>query len=304
MSNISPFVSIIIPVYNDRDRLEKCLDILENQTYPKESYEVIVVDNNSTDDIKSSVAKFSQATYAFEGISGSYSARNKGLSIAKGEILGFTDSDCAPTLNWIEKGVDQILKNPDCGLVAGCIKFSFKDPERPNSAELYDSLYFLQQETYIKERHFGATANVFTTRKIFDTVGLFNTALKSGGDRDWGERVYAAGFQQIYATDVVIAHPARASFQELNKKLRRVYTGGFYINKKSEKPILELLQEVIYDIKPPARFLFKFLKEQGIDGKKDRIGVIFIYMFLKLSKATTELKLYLKEHYKAQLSVE
>ena len=304
MNSISPFVSIIIPVYNDRKRLEKCLDILENQTYPKDAYEVIVVDNNSTDDIKSSVAKFPQAIYSFEGVAGSYSARNKGLSIAKGEVLGFTDSDCAPASNWIEKGVEQILKNPSCGLIAGRIDFSFQDPDRPNPAELYDSLYFLQQETYIKERHFGATANVFTTRKIFETVGLFNAELKSGGDRDWGERVYGAGFEQIYATDVVIAHPARTSFQELNKKLRRVYTGGFYINKKSEKPILDLLQEVIYDIKPPARFLFRFLKERGIEGKADRIGVIFIYMFLKISKATTELALYWKEHHRSQLSME
>lgn len=301
MSNTTtPFISVIIPVYNDYDRLKKCLEILDSQTYPKQSYEVIVIDNNSTDNIKSLVETFEQTKYAFEAVPGSYSARNTGLSIAQGEILGFTDSDCAPAENWIEKGVANILKHPGCGLVAGRINFAFQDPENPHPAELYDSLYFLQQETYIKEDHFGATANVFTTRQIFDSVGLFNATLKSGGDREWGERVYAAGYKQIYAADVEIAHPARASFQELNKKLRRVYKGGFYINKKSEIPIFDLLRELTFDIKPPARFLFRALKERGINNRKKRMSVVILYMSLKLSKAITELQLYWKEHWNLQ----
>lgn len=297
---ITPFVSVIIPVYNDYERLKRCLAILDAQTYPKQSYEVIVVDNNSTDDIQGLVKQFEQTKYAFESVPGSYSARNKGLAIAIGEILGFTDSDCAPAKNWIENGVANILKHPNCGLVAGRINFSFHNPENPRPVELYDSLYFLQQEKYIKEDHFGATANVFTTRKIFDAVGLFNATLKSGGDREWGERVYAAGYEQIYAADVEISHPARSSFQELNKKLRRVYKGGFYINKKSEIPIVDLLKELTVDIKPPARFLFRALKERGINNRKKQMSVVILYMSLKMSKAITELQLYWKEHWHFQ----
>lgn len=296
----TPFVSVIIPVYNDYDRLKKCLEILDAQTYPKQSYEVIVVDNNSTDDISSLVQHFEQTKYEFEPVPGSYSARNKGLAIAKGEILGFTDSDCVPAANWIEKGVANILKYPDCGLVAGRINFSFQNPTNPHPAELYDSLYFLQQKKYIEDDHFGATANVFTTRKIFDAVGLFNATLKSGGDRDWGERVYAAGYEQIYAADVEIAHPARASFQELNTKLRRVYKGGFYINKKAELPIFALLKELTFDIKPPARFLFQSLRARGINNRNKQISVVILYMSLKVSKAITELQLYWQEHWNLQ----
>ena len=300
MSDTTPFVSVIIPVYNDYDRLKKCLEILDAQTYPKQAYEVIVVDNNSTDDIKSLVEQFQQAKYEFEATPGSYSARNKGLSIANGDILGFTDSDCLPATTWVEKGVANILTHVGCGLVAGCINFSFQNPENPHPVELYDSLYFLQQEKYIEEDHFGATANLFTTRQIFDAVGLFNATLKSGGDREWGERVYAAGYEQIYAAEVEIAHPARASFEELNKKLRRVYKGGFYINKKSEIPILNLLKELTVDIKPPARFLFRVLKERGVDDRKKRTSVVILYMSLKISKAITELQLYWQERWNLQ----
>ncbi|MEM1253012.1 MAG: glycosyltransferase family 2 protein [Cyanobacteria bacterium P01_H01_bin.21] len=294
------FVSIIIPVYNDSQRLQQCLTRLDNQSYPKHLYEVIVVDNNSTEDLTSIVSQFSQAKYAFEPISGSYSARNTGIKLAKGDILGFTDSDCSPESDWIETGVAQILKHPNCGFVAGKIKFSFQDSKNPTPAELYDSLIFLQQEKYVKEAHFGATANLFTTPKIFTQVGLFNATLKSGGDREWGERVYAADYEQIYAADVIISHPARADFEALNKKLRRVYEGNFWKNKKSMTPVFEFLKEVIYDAKPPIRYLLGILKNKDIAGLWKRIAVVYIYTRLRLSRAAVNLTLYFKEYSKSR----
>ena len=290
------FISIIIPTYNDSQRLQHCLTLLENQTYPKHLYEVIVVDNNSTEDLEGIVSQFSQAKYAFESAPGSYSARNTGLSIAKGDIIGFTDSDCAPAKDWIEKGAAQILKHPGCGFVAGKISFSFQEPGNPNPAELYDSLNFLQQEKYVTQNNFGATANLFTTPEVFEAVGLFDASLKSGGDRNWGKRVHAAGYLQIYADDVEIAHPARASFEELNKKLCRVYEGSFRINNKSETPVFEFLREIIVDITPPGRYLRAILSEKTLNGSRKRLSVLGIYIRLKFSKAITELRLYWQAH--------
>ncbi|MBO1348747.1 MAG: glycosyltransferase family 2 protein [Hormoscilla sp. GUM202] len=100
-------VSVIIPVYNDAEPLRTCLECLENQTYPKESYEVIVVDNASQSDTASVVNEFSQAMITYEKKPGSYAARNKGISVAKGEIIAFTDADCIPAADWIEKGVEK-----------------------------------------------------------------------------------------------------------------------------------------------------------------------------------------------------
>ncbi|HAA30818.1 MAG TPA: glycosyl transferase family 2, partial [Cyanobacteria bacterium UBA8553] len=75
-----PFVSVIVPVFNDAKRLKICLDALEHQTYPKHLYEVIVVDNGSdkNEDIEGVVAQFGQAIASYESIPGSYAARNKG----------------------------------------------------------------------------------------------------------------------------------------------------------------------------------------------------------------------------------
>ena len=65
------------------------MNVLEHQTYPQESYEIIVIDNNSEEDIAAVVNQFGQARLTYESRRGSYAARNKGLSVAKGNVLGF-----------------------------------------------------------------------------------------------------------------------------------------------------------------------------------------------------------------------
>ncbi|MBF0233903.1 MAG: glycosyltransferase family 2 protein [Desulfamplus sp.] len=60
-----PFISVIVPTYNDSLRLSYCLNALRSQTYPKSRYEIIVVDNNSTEDIRS-IANQNDCIYTFE----------------------------------------------------------------------------------------------------------------------------------------------------------------------------------------------------------------------------------------------
>jgi len=287
-----PFVSIIIPTFNDSERLRHCLNLLESQTYPKHLYEVIVVDNNSSDNIAQVVAEFQQASYAFESAPGSYNARNKALTVAKGEILGFTDSDCAPASDWIKQGVEQMLAYPGCGLVAGRINFSFEDPNDPTPAELYDSLHFLQQEKYVREGNFGVTANLFTRPEVFEAVGVFNATLKSGGDREWGKRVHAAGYTQVYADSVVITHPARTDLKALIQKLCRVYRGDFQIKQQAGIPFSQLAWLILLDLKPPARYLIEILQNDDIKDVRKRVSVVYIYMYLRVRKAVVKLQLY------------
>ena len=109
------FVSVIVPVFNNGDRLAKCLKALYVQTYPYADYEVIVVDNNSTERIDSVCEQFPNVRYETESEQGSYAARNRGLSIAKGEVIAFTDSNCIPDAEWIAAGV-RALSDTNAGL--------------------------------------------------------------------------------------------------------------------------------------------------------------------------------------------
>ncbi len=225
------FVSVIIPVFNDHERLAICLQTLEEQTYPKERYEVIVVDNGSSVDMTLVVAPFPHAQLIREARVGSYAARNKGLSIAKGTVIAFTDADCIPKPDWIEKGVNCIQSVENCGLVAGHIEIFFRNPTRPNGVELYEYAIALRQKKNLDENNFGATANVFTLRKAIDSVGAFNDQLKSGGDKEWGHRVFFTGYKLIYAPDASVQHPARYTLGQLYNKITRM-TGGHYTIKQ------------------------------------------------------------------------
>jgi glycosyltransferase involved in cell wall biosynthesis len=124
-----PFVSAIVPVLNDAKRLKKWLEALAAQTYPKDAYGIIVVDNGSTDGAREAVERFN-LKYIREPAQGLHKARNAGIMTAKGEILAFTDADCIPAPDWLERGVSVVLSTPDCGLAAGRIDVFAQNPDK------------------------------------------------------------------------------------------------------------------------------------------------------------------------------
>ncbi|WP_414565670.1 MULTISPECIES: glycosyltransferase [unclassified Anabaena] len=288
------FISVIIPVFNDSRKLILCLEALENQIYPKHLYEVIVVDNASEEDIKSITVKFKQTKFCYESQPGSYAARNQGISTAKGEILAFTDSDCIPALDWIEKGVKHLISTPNCGLVAGRIDLFFQNPDKPTSVEIFEKieLNFPQKEK-LEELHYGMTANIFTFRHIFDNVGDFDSTLKSGGDREWGQRVFAAGYEQVYADDACVNHPARHSFSQLRKRVARL-TGGKFDRMMSQKPsLMEIFLDIVETFKPPFRSLYRAWKNKELTSNQQKIQLILVMFFARYIVISEKIRLYL-----------
>lgn len=296
-NSFSQFVSVIVPVYNDGERLKLCLVALDYQTYPKNLYEVIVIDNGSdeAENIQKIVNKFTQTCFTFESKPGSYAARNHGLSIAKGEIIAFTDADCIPKNNWLEKGVEKLLSVPNCGLVGGKIEIFFNNPHQLTPVEVYEKVMALPQKEFVETYHYGATANVFTWKKIIQQVGDFNSFLKSGGDVDWGNRVYGYGYHQIYAENVCVLHPARYSFRQLSKKTRR-YIGGNYdlmhYNAKDTRQFYwRFLVSLSLDLIPPVNFTLSTFADKRLTGIKEKIIVSMIFWWLRYISALEKLRL-------------
>lgn len=286
MGNLStPLVSVIIPVFNDSQRLKSCLEALENQTYSKSLYEVVVIDNGSDEDIKIVVEHFKKAFAVYENRPSSYAARNKGLAVAKGEIIAFTDADCIPAPDWIEKGVAHLLHTPGCGLVAGRINLFFRIPNKPTIAELYESITAFPQKENIEKYRYGATANCFTFKSVIDKVGDFDDTLKSGGDYEWGQRIFLAGYKQIYVDDVCIKHPARHSLAELYQKNLRIYGGARDMNLlKTSSPLKEFLADVSKDLLPPFRLYFRILLDKKFLTNREKFQYLIGYVFLKYAK--------------------
>ncbi len=215
-----PLVSVIVPAHNASARIERLLSALAKQTLT-ESYETIVVDDASTDATPQHVAAFPAVRYVrTQHRAGSYAARNRGLEAARGSIVAFTDADCVPMANWLERGVDAL--GPGIDLVAGRVKTDL--PARPSTAALVDSIRFLDQELYVT-LGFGATANLLVRRSAFDRVGIFNVRLQSGGDREFGMRATDTGSVIRYAPNAVVLHESRDTLQALVRKSIRIGRG-------------------------------------------------------------------------------
>lgn len=283
----TPFVSVIIPVYNDPKRLERCLQALENQTYAK--YEVIVVDNASDESIAPIVRQFPHARAAHENRPSQFAARNTGLTLASGSVIAFTDADCVPSSSWIECGVATLLRTPNCGLVAGKIEIFFKDPKRPTGVELYEGLTALPQKKFIEAGRFGATANVFTFRSVFERVGLFDDETKSGGDVEWGQRVWGAGYALIYDDECSVAHPARYSLSELYRVVVRKI-GGVHVLKQRAS-FLGIDRSLFGDLLPPIRYSIETVTDSRLKSATDKTKVIAVMFFVRYVEAWERLRL-------------
>ncbi|MEE9613405.1 MAG: glycosyltransferase [Thermodesulfobacteriota bacterium] len=273
-----PMVSVIIPVYNDLKRLEICLDALQVQSYPKDRYEVVVVDNGSERDIEGALKKYEMVRFGREDKRGSYAARNRGLDMAGGELIAFTDSDCIPAEEWMEKGVKAFLAVPGCGLVAGGIEFFFSDPENPTAVELYDSIVHLKQKNYVENGRYGATANVFTSRKVIDAVGPFNDRLKSGGDSEWGKRVFSHGYKVAYADDARVFHPARRSFGQIRRKTLRL-AGGTH--ERLEENIFTYLIRLPLIVMDNAALIYGVWRDKRLKGIGRKFKVSALALMVK-----------------------
>jgi glycosyltransferase involved in cell wall biosynthesis len=232
-----PRVSVIIPVLDDVKGISRLVAALREQTFPASDFEVLVVDNGSTEDV---LAPVRIAGPPFVGLRepapGSYAARNRALQVARAPVLAFTDGDCSPAPDWIENGLAALAAHPEAGLIAGHVRVVPADDRRRTWVERHEMAHGFPQERYVREQHYGATANVWTRREVLDRVGPFNDRLKSGGDREWGGRVHSAGYPVLYAPDVVVDHPARRTFAEIGAKARRV-VGGLDDLKGDTRPV-------------------------------------------------------------------
>ncbi len=292
-----PYVSVIVPVFNDGQRLGICLEALEHQTYSEDLYSVVVVDNGSDDAhaIKKIVTNFNRFRYEHESLPGSYAARNKGVSVAKGDIIAFTDADCIPAQDWIEHGVKALLETPNCGLVAGKIENVFSDPQNLTAVELYESIMAFPQREFLEKYRYGATANVFTFRSVIETVGGFNASLKSSGDVEWGQRVFSYGYRQLYGERVCVAHPARASFRQLYSRTVR-HAGGRYDLEQSTQYSFACRQCVfisnsIQNLIPPIRFVIKTFRDPRLNGLGQKIKVSFLFLCVRYITALERVRL-------------
>ena len=282
---MQPFVSVIIPVYNDYLQLHTCLRALEQQTYPRKRFEIVVVDNDSSEIPPDPIPAGVDARWLKETKRGSYAARNLGVRNTRGEILAFIDSDCIPHPDWIERGVSAIehLKGP--GYVAGRVEVFPRDADHPTPTEYFEMVTAFRMDENMRELHWGGAGNLFVRRTIIEDIGPFDEALQSGGDAEFGKRVFAAGYQQFFAEDAVVRHPARRTLQERLTKAYRVYAGGIDLLQAGDPQARAQFSGVLPQFKPPLRKLYKIFTSPRVSHWSGRLQAAGVALTLHYTMA-------------------
>jgi glycosyltransferase involved in cell wall biosynthesis len=272
-----PFTSVIIPVRDDDDGLRRCLEALRAQTYPASRFEIVVVDDGSEPPVEAEVDTGGVTLLRRAG-AGSYAARNAGMSVARGEILAFTDADCLPDAAWLERGVARLASAGNQIVVAGAIELVSRGG---GAVDLYELETALQQEEYVRAGGFGATANLFAARNAFDRAGLFDAALESGGDAEWCRRAVRAGFPIVFEESARIRHRTRESARAVWRRARRLSrgyetlareAGSFYVG----PPRLHAPSgsPVVIDVLPPVRAARALLANTSGQPRSARLGAV------------------------------
>jgi glycosyltransferase involved in cell wall biosynthesis len=285
-----PSVSVIVPVLNDPHGLARCLERLEAQTYPRDLYEVLVVDNGSREPIDTIVGQFPQARSLSEPRGAQFTARNTGVAASKGTVLAFTDADCLPLADWLERGVQALLETPNCAQVGGAVEVYPLDRRRPTAVETYDVIRAFPQRHYIELDHYAVTANMFTFRDVYEVVGPFDGHMASGGDNEWGKRLHDRGLVQVYCKDARVQHPARRSFTALYRKIRRTAIGHHYLNVlrmgKTYSP-----GRFLYDLRLPVKEILRAVGDPRLPGVKPKLQYIGVAIFVRMARAWARFRL-------------
>lgn len=240
-------VAVIVPVLNAAATLEKLLDSLIIQDLPRETIEIIVVDNGSTDETRAIAGRYPVKVIEERSVRSSYAARNRGIAASKAPVLAFTDGDCVAAPNWLSKGLER-LRADELGLVAGRTKFYFS--EACATAELYDAATFLRTDVSSNEFQTSCTCNLFVRADVFEKVGMFPARVASMGDYQWTKRATAQGNRLVYEPDALVFHPAR-TLLPLLKKCARTGTGQPYVWLSEGRPMTTVFGLIFSVIKRP-----------------------------------------------------
>ena len=211
-------ISVIVPHLNQPEHLRRGLAALNNQKDFDAEIEVIVADNGSDDLPTSICAQWPGTQLVQELTPGPGPARNAGIKHASGDILAFIDADCRADVSWLAAAVGA-FKDSNINVIGGDVQVPFVDENKPTSLECYERIYGFRNREYIASGYSG-TGNLAMRPAAYSKVGPF-AGIELAEDRDWGLRAKELGITTHYVADMIVFHPARQKFMEMQQKWDR-----------------------------------------------------------------------------------
>lgn len=279
-----PYASIIIPNYNNSNSLEKCLQGATNQSYPTHLYEIIVIDNGSNDNLLKIKSCFPQVIFhSTNNPKSPYACRNKGISLSKGTILAFTDSNSYPDYDWLSQGVEFLIKHNSL-IAAGQIHFLHSNPIK--IAEALEILTFPSPNQIISSGKSGTTKNLFVQRTLIEKIGSF-LIVRSNGDSEFIRRSYAVGHPIKYNSRAIIFYPVPSTLYHLVRKQFRIGRGNMEVaSSRSLYRRLACFIRTFAQMRPPGvMYVRNFVTEKGYPYEIEINSKIYFGLWLiRISK--------------------
>jgi glycosyltransferase involved in cell wall biosynthesis len=254
---LKPSFSIIIPTYNRPKELKRCLDAISKMNYPRNQFEVIIVDDGSECELNHLIARHQKQIdlkFHRQENAGPAKARNAGATNARGKYLAFTDDDCAPDENWLQCFEARFDQTPNSVIGGKTINALPKNIYAEASQLFMDYLYEYYNKD-IDNARFLASNNFAMPSVLFDTLGGFNTSfpLAAGEDRDFCKRCLYSGLPMRYAPEAHIYHAHRLTFLRFWRQHFNYGRGAFHFHQlcanqkhKSREPFLFYLDLLRY----------------------------------------------------------
>ncbi|RLG21351.1 glycosyl transferase [Candidatus Micrarchaeota archaeon] len=240
--------SIVIPTYNSLKTLRRTVDSIVKQDYPKNLYEIIIVDDGSNDGtaeyLKEISRKYKNIRFFTQKNSGPAKARNRGVRAAKYEYIVFTDADCLVPKNWLSTYEKEIKRHPEIPIVGGFLEAS-EEKIKENNHALFE--YFKNRVIYGQgeKEYIGGfetpgcvTNNVVYKKDVFIKLGGFNEnfPVAAGEDADLKLRAAEAGYK-MHFIPMKVTHLQEYGFKRFIKQSKDRGLGGIYYDYlKGKKP--------------------------------------------------------------------
>jgi glycosyltransferase involved in cell wall biosynthesis len=221
-----PAVSVVVPTRGRAGYLEVTLDSLESQE-PAAPYELIVIDDGSSDGTRELLERMQVQTLRFDGPRGLNAARNAGAATTSGDLVAFVDDDVAVPSGWLRALVEGADRHPEAEAFGGPIRARFEGPA-PRGCGREDpplTTLDLGPEDRVCEVVWGA--NMMVRRSAFERVGQFDEEIQGGGDEEeWLERLQAAGGTVVYLAAAGLDHRRAGDDARLRSLVRGAYGRG------------------------------------------------------------------------------
>jgi GT2 family glycosyltransferase len=205
-----PVLSVIVPTHARPAPLAGCLRALADLTFPRDGFELIVVDDDSPVPVDGEVTPFRDrlnVTVLRQPRGGPASARNLGAARARGEFLAFTDDDCAPAPDWLGALAARFAVTPD-HMIGGRTINALPGNPYSSASQLLISYLYAYYNAHPGWARFFASNNLAVPARRFRAVGGFDTRFTrtAAEDRELCDRWLLHGYRMSYAPEALVHH--------------------------------------------------------------------------------------------------